>query len=116
MIRRSPIRKKRTKPRRGRVIDKDFLAWLARDRCAVHGDRVCPGGWLGMTIHHVREFGSPKNDRHTLLLCAPTHLQTIDSEQSIEALGKTKWQKFHNVNIKAKIIDYNERYESERAA
>ena len=120
MIRRTRIKAKRSKPRRGRVVDKDFLAWMELQPCLVHGyGCVAPIFTMDhtwMTTHHVRKYGSPKNDRRVLRLCAPTHQETADSKQSIEALGKEAWQKLHGVDIEAAIADYNARYESERAA
>lgn len=115
MIRRTPVRKKRSKPRRGRVIDKAFLSWMAMQPCLVHGWGCGTAlGWL--TIHHVRDYGSPKNDRRTLRLCVTTHQQIASKTQSIEALGKDAWEKLHHVSIEAAIADYNSRYENERAA
>jgi hypothetical protein len=113
MIRRTPVKKRRSKPRRGRVVDEDFLAWMATQGCLVH--LVCPEG-SQITIHHVREFGSPKNDRRTLTLCTHAHMEAFSKRESIEALGKKAWELLHGVSIEGAIGLYNRRYESERAA
>ena len=106
------LKKRRAKPRRGRVIDKDFVAWMHTQPCLVRTmARLCSGP---ITFHHVREFGSPKDDRRGLALCTAHHLHCY--EASIHRLGKIQFQRTHGVNIEAAIADYNERYEQERAA
>ena len=111
MIRRTPIRKKRAKPRRGRVIDKDFLAWMHTQSCLVRTfPRLCSGD---LEFHHVREFGSPKSDRRGLALCTGHH---TSGETSIHKLGKREFEKIHGIDIEGAIVIYNQDYESERAA
>lgn len=115
-MKRTPVRKRRPGgPRRGRVVDNDFLEWIRRHReCAVHAES-CPYWHANLTIHHVREFGSPKNDRRVLLLCPLTHLQSVSSFDSIEALGKEAWQKRHNIDIEATIKEQWAEYERQKA-
>lgn len=126
MTKRSLVRRKRLGgPRRGRVLDKAFLAWMHTQPCLVfaRAERanasqsqvriltMC-GEWL--TVHHVRFFGSPKDDRRTLALCSHHHLHMWPL--SIERLGKERFQEMFHVDIEAAITDYNERYAKERAA
>lgn len=108
-LRRSAIRKVRHKPRRGRLRDPQFLAFLhSQRRCAVHG----VGGCEHYTIHHVRLCGSPRDDRRVIGLCAALHLHDA-GEFSIERLGKSAWMERWNVDIEAEITRCNEDYERE---
>lgn len=68
-----------------------------------------------VTVHHVRTNGSPKNDYHTLPLIALYHQIQADPKQteSIEALGKAKWERRHGRDIWVTIAHYNRRYEAE---
>ena len=102
---RAPVKKRRSGgPRRGRVVDKDFLAWMGAQLCMISGKLA--------TLHHVRFCGSPKNDRRTLPL-APEYHEIQFGPESIEALGKAKFEALHAVNIEAAIAAYNEQYERE---
>ena len=115
-VRRSPVQKKRPgKPRRGRVVDKEFLEWVAEQPCLVHGDHsVACIRWMdGITIHHVRRNGEPKSDRRVIPLCPATHLHDFGPE-SIERLGKKEFEKRHGIDIEAAILRYNEEYESQQ--
>jgi len=95
---------RRSKPRRGRVVDKDYLAYMAAQPCMISGRRA--------TVHHVRRCGEPKNDRRTLPLAPEYHLIQHGPRTSIEALGKAKFEKRYGVDIEASIAKYNERYEA----
>lgn len=108
VVKRSPVRKKRPgKPRRGRVVDKDYLEWMGETQsCLVSGRRP-------VTLHHVREFGSPKNDRRTVPLIAELHLYEAGM-QSVERLGKAKFQRIHKVNFEVSISEYNRQYKAEK--
>jgi hypothetical protein len=111
MIRRTAVKKRRTKPRRGRVIDKPFLAWMHAQPCAVRTMAwLCSGE---IEFHHVRDFGSPKNDRRGLPLCTGHHTA---GETAIHKLGKRTFQEVHGIDIEGMIATYNRDYESERAA
>lgn len=92
-------------PRRGRVVDKNYLAWIGTQQCMISGKPA--------TVHHVRFCGSSKNDRRTLPL-APEYHQIQNGPFSIESLGKRKFEARYGVNIEAKIVEYNERYELKR--
>lgn len=99
--------KRRTTPRRGRLVDAGYMAWLATQPPLVPG----PGR---MTIHHVRRYGEQKNDRRTVPLPASLHLIQDGPYTSIEALGKRKFEVMYGVDLEAAIIRYNEQYEQER--
>lgn len=58
-------------------------------------------------MHHVRKCGSPKDDRRTLPLAPEYHLHDFGPE-SIERLGKAKFEALHGVNLEAAIVAYNE--------
>ncbi len=114
MIARSPIqrgappRKKRTRARRGRIHDREYLAWIHTQFCLVSGRR-------GVTAHHVRQFGSPKDDRRTIPLMAEFHLYEY-GRYSIERLGKKRFEAHHGVDLEAAILKYNAMYERQAAA
>ena len=70
-IPRSPIRKRRSKPRRGRVIDRAFMAWVHENfGCLVAFAGGCGGS---LTWHHLRDHGSQKDDTWGLFLCFCHH-------------------------------------------
>ncbi len=104
ITRQKPIPKKRKKARRGRVADKAYLDWLATQPCLITGQRP-------VTIHHVRRFGEPKDDRRTVPLIPEMHFIQF-SPSSVEALGKTKFEKLHGVSLEGAIVTYNQLYES----
>lgn len=98
---------RRSKPRRGRVHDPDFLAWLHEEqRCAVHGVGGCSTPY---SVHHVRSFGGQKNDRRVLGLCAELHLHDWGLS-CIERLSKEDFEALHGISIEAEITRYNADY------
>jgi len=88
----------RSKPRRGEVHDPEFMAFSKRRGCVLIGRRNhrCIGP---ITFHHIREYGSPRDDTKGFALCAWAHLIGFNSKTSIEMLGKTNWQKYWGVSI-----------------
>ena len=90
-LKRSPVRKKRKTARRGRVIDKAYLAWCAKQPCCVTGE-------FPATTHHIRFCGSPKDDRIVIRLVARLHLHEAGMF-SIERLGKEKFEAHWKVDI-----------------
>ncbi len=61
---------------------------------------------------HVRSFGSPKNDRETIPIELGFHTYQ-EGPESIEAMGKAKWQRFHAVDIPGEIERLQALYLSE---
>lgn len=116
-MKRSKIRAKRPgPPRRGRVVDLKYLTFMASlNECAVFHFSTrgyeCSGR---NTTHHVREWGSPKDDRKTIRLCEGHHLHDF-SMFSIERLGKVEFEQRTGLSIQALIVYYNEAYESQQA-
>ena len=107
-LKRVKVKPKRSKPRRGRVVDKASLAWMASQPCMISGRRA--------TVHHVRRFGEPKKDRRTLPLAPEYHMIQHGPRTSIEGLGKAKFEARYGVDLEASILRYNERYEREMLA
>ncbi len=106
MIRRSPLpprtkpiargkrpNAKRAKPRKGRVIDRNRMAWAVQKCCQITGE-------FPATTHHVREFGSPKDDTKIIRLAAHLHMKTA-ARPGIPCIedGKELFEKFHGVTI-----------------
>lgn len=108
ILKRTPVPRRRSKPRIDRLVDRSFLDWLHRQPCLIEGKggHGCEGR---ITAHHVREHGSTKNDRRALALCQAAHLYQSGAD-SIERLGKQKWQEKFGVDIQLAIRDYNELY------
>ncbi len=93
--------KRRSRPRRGRIADKAYLAFIAAQPCLICGDPS--------TVHHVRTLGGPKDDTRTLPLC-PAHHMIQWGPESIEALGKKKFEERHGINIEESVAHYREMY------
>lgn len=106
-MKRSPVLTKRRKPRRGRVKDPAFLDFASTQPCCVTGERQA-------TTHHVREFGSPKNDRRVIRLVARLHMHGFGMF-SIERLGKRKFELHHGICIEDEIAKLNGRFLEEAA-
>lgn len=105
------MKKKRAEPRRGRAKDPKFLSWMSKQPCLVTGE-------LPATTHHIRSFGSPKDDRRTIRLVGRLHMLTHETPGfcCIERIGKQAFEKFYQIDIEAAIKDYSERYEKEQAS
>lgn len=114
-MKRTPVRaKRRGPPRRGRAVDLDYLCFMADFICAVHWKTAHAGECSGrLTTHHVREFGSPKDDRKTIRLCEGHHLHDF-GPYSIERIGKAAFEQRYGLSIQALIVYYNEAYAKER--
>jgi hypothetical protein len=100
---------RRTTPRRGRVIDPEYMDWARRQGCILRDKHRCRGA---ITFHHVRHFGSPKDDTHGLPLCAAAHLYDLGGH-SIERMGKTLWQAHWCVDIEREIARLRAEYQQQ---
>ncbi len=107
-MQRTPLKRRRAKPRKGRIADTKFLAWCATQPCIVSGR-------FGVTLHHVRRFGEQKQDRRVVPLMAQFHL-IQHGETSIEALGKTAFERRFEVDLEAEILRLNRIFEEECAS
>ncbi len=99
----------------GYVKDPAFREWVREHcSCAVIERGYSPHECSGrLTIHHVRSLGSPKDDTRILPLCQAHH-QIQFGKYSIEAMGKTKWQAYWDIDIEAAISRYQRAYRRER--
>lgn len=87
-------------------MDKKFLAFLHdQHRCAIHGAWACSD----FQVHHVRSFGSQKNDRRAFGLCAALHLHD-GGPYSIERLGKAKFCALWEIDLEVEIERDNAAY------
>jgi hypothetical protein len=105
-LKRVQISRRRTMPRRGRLVDREYLAWLVAQGCMISGRPA--------TVHHVRRYGSPKDDRRTLPLAPEFHLIQHGPMTSIEALGKAGFEARYSVDLEAEILKYNELFDKEK--
>lgn len=95
-------RAKRKTPRRGRILDSKYLEWCSSRPCCVTGE------WPA-TTHHVREYGSPKDDTQVIRLIAELHLHEAGM-QSIERLSKKLFEKTHGISINREIAKLRGEY------
>lgn len=102
---RTPVKKRRSKPRRGRVRDPRRLAFIAEQPCLVTGE------WP-VTVHHVRRYGEPKNDHRAVPLVARLHMLTSEKpgEPCVERLGRLGFEKYYGVDFEAAIERYSRLY------
>jgi hypothetical protein len=114
-----PNAKRPGPPRRGRVIDRDYMDWIRTLQCVVCAQQVI-GYWFGVQrssrteAAHVgqRGIGQKSSDRETIPLCAEHHRLGKDS---VHRLGKNFWQ-HHGIDRYALIRELQARYEKEREA
>lgn len=100
---------KRAKPRKGRVYDRNRMAWAAQKPCQITGEEIA-------TTHHVREFGSPKDDTKIIRLAARLHMKT-HAEPGIPCIedGKELFEKFHGVSIASLLEELEYDYDVEES-
>lgn len=102
MLKRSPIRKKRTgPPRRGRIISPGFMAMVRERGCILskRHNHYCDGP---TQFHHVRLAGSPRDDTRGIGLCPYLHLHGAGL-YSIERLGKRGFEEYWAVDLEVEI-------------
>lgn len=114
LFQRTPVKKRRSKPRINRPVDKKYMAWLA------NGDRMCllfgrEGTACGgrLTVAHIRRYGEAKNDRRTCLLCESHHQY---GPHAIHTMGREKWSAFFEVDLEIVMSESVSRYERETNA
>jgi len=104
-----PPRRRRFKARRGRIVDEAYCEWMRDTQpCMVTGRRP-------VTLHHVRRYGEPKDDRRIVPLIPSLHMLTdeIPGLPCVER-GKQVFESFWCVNLEASIVRYNLEYEAIR--
>ena len=98
-----PIPKRRAKPRVNLVRDPKFLKWVhANFGCLVASAGGCSGR---LTWHHIRDHGALGKDSWGLLICEGHHQHDAGTE-SLERLGREKWQARFGVSIKVEAFRY----------
>lgn len=77
--------------------DRAYLAFIASQPCVVTGERP-------VTVHHVRSFGSHRDDRRTIPLVARLHMRTHEQPgyPCIER-GKQVFERHWGINIETEI-------------
>lgn len=101
----APMKKRRSTPRRGRVVDKLFLRWCSLQPCCITNE-------LPATTHHVRSFGSQKDDTRVVRLVARLHMHEFGMF-SIERLGKEKFEEHFGIVLEDEILKLRTKYERE---
>lgn len=102
-LRRTPIRKRRSKPRRGRERDPKYLAWIASLPCFLCG--IWP-----VEVAHLGDRGLSQkcHDRETGPLCHNDHQA---GKYALHRLGKRFWE-HHGIDKAELIAEYNRRYDT----
>lgn len=104
---RSRIRPIRSKPRRGRVVDRAYREFILELPSLVPThDANCLGCWV--TGHHVRRLGEPKSDRRMVPLWACRHMRGFGSE-TVEH-GRAAFEKRFEIDLEAEIARLNRQY------
>ncbi len=101
-MQRTPLKRRRAKPRKGRTRDLAFLDFVGRQPCLVSGR-------FGVTVHHVRNYGA-RDDRRTVPLAAEFHLYQ-SGPLSIERLGRREFERRFEIDLEAEILRLNILYE-----
>lgn len=107
-MKRTKPKAKRAKLRRGRVSDPAYREWILRQPCIVTGRRDVTG-------HHVRRFGSPKDDRRMVPLVAQLHMRgcELPGIPCVER-GKRVFEAAHGVDLEAEIVRLNALWEAQK--
>jgi hypothetical protein len=102
-MKRSVLRPNR---RKGRVPDKQYLAWIHTQPCLCRG----PGCRGRIHAHHsgLRGLGQKADDRTALPLCSAHHQNGPDA---LHVLGKRFWLR-HKIDRDAAIARLNALYDS----
>lgn len=115
MIARSakPIPKRRSKPRRGDIVNPNYLKFIHTQPCLLlekHPDiHQCNGP---LQAHHVNVAASGLDDTRTVPLCFGAH-QHDGSSVSVHRLGRLGFERFHGLLFAAEIERLQEMYLAE---
>jgi hypothetical protein len=104
-----PMRQKRLRPRRGRILDAAYLGWIRRQPCSVPG---CKSRYVEAAHVGDRGLGIRCDDRQAIALCSGHHRLRADAQH---VLGKRFWA-HHGIDRWEIIASYHARYELEAAA
>ena len=99
---RTSIPRRRSKPRRGVLVNPRYLIFIHTRRCllSMREDTRCSGM---LNAHHVRPSRDPRNDERTVPLCEGHHLQAFGPD-AIHRLGQKRWQEKFDVDLEAEIL------------
>lgn len=99
---------KRKEPRKGPIKDPEYVKWVAETQpCIVTGRK-------DVTIHHVRRYGSPKNDTIIVPLVAELHMLTHCRIGTVCAEhGKAAFYAVHGVDLEYEAWRLRKQYEAQ---
>lgn len=100
------MRVRAIKPKRGRIQDEAFLAFVRAQPCLVHSPEC---KWR-VEAHHI---GRPRDDRRVVPLCAWHHREGPDA---VHVLGAREFERKFNVDFRAAIRSLNVAWETKEAA
>ena len=111
------IKRRRKHQRRGRVVDLVYLKWVREQPCCVTGERgrmVTVGSVMRLdlvTVHHVRKFGSQKDDTRTIPLLQSLHQLThcIPGTVCVEH-GKMLFEAAYGVDVDEMAVFYRHKF------
>lgn len=101
----APNRKRSGPPRRGRVHDPEYLAWIREQPCVVTFCKIPRSE--AAHVGEIRGLGQKCSDHETIPLCVWHH--GPEGPQSHHRLGKGFWP-FWGLDRDALIAEYRERY------
>jgi hypothetical protein len=108
--RRTPVRKRRFRPRRGPERDPDYLAWIRTLPCAVCS-RVSGGATVIEAAHTnvlgPRGLGQKTTDFSAIPLCSGHHRENLDS---YHLLGEKKFSHKHGIDLKELVRALRSRF------
>lgn len=103
-MKRTPVKRKRSKPRRGRILDSKYLKFITEQPCLITAQMggVCGGK---VEAHHAGDhgFGQKADDSTAVPLCNFHHLY---GPCAVHVLGKRFW-KFWELDRDAEIKRLN---------
>lgn len=109
IARRKPISRKRAgPPRKGRLLDPQYLDWIRAQQCVICALNGPPPSWADVEAAHIgrRGLGQKCSDHETIPLCAYYHRI---SNRSAHATGANFWD-IHSLDRQILIAGYRQRY------
>ena len=105
-----PVRKKRSRPRRGPNRSPEYLAWIRTLGCAVCS-RVSGGATVIEAAHTnvlgPRGLGQKTSDFSAIPLCSGHHRETLDS---YHLLGENGFSHKHGIDLKEFVLRLQSRF------
>ncbi len=108
-MKRSPVRKKRPgPPRRGRVVNKAYMAWMHETQQPLMPLNRGVDPHDTPELHHVRKHaGDQKDDTRTVMLTSISHRK---GKYAVERIGDRRFEDMFSLDFEAEIKRCNAAY------